>query len=246
MLVTFEGLDGSGKSSLMHAVAVGLRSQLSEHVTQLPDISQSPTGHRLKEVFGADSLFGQGIAAATVTSRCLATAADLLYFDAALIAPMVAAGGIVLKERHVDTLFSHQGPALAARLNWPEQRAHQWLTSVVGPLQVWPQLTILVEAPRAHRERRLRERSAAQATQLGGAELAIDRAVFRIRARWYAQLRSQDENRWVSIANPDGGLSRAASQAIAEIIGRHADHSPLPAPGKRHSWNSMRRSRLTS
>ena len=85
MLVTFEGLDAAGKSLLMREVAAGLRSTLSEHVLQLPDISASPTGRRLGEVFRADELFGN--VDSTVISRCLAAAADLFYFDGALIAP---------------------------------------------------------------------------------------------------------------------------------------------------------------
>jgi thymidylate kinase len=58
MLVTFEGLDGAGKSSLMRAVETGLRSRLRTHILDLADISRSPTGYRLAEVFDADELFG--------------------------------------------------------------------------------------------------------------------------------------------------------------------------------------------
>ena len=59
MLVTFEGLDAAGKSSLLRDVAAGLRSTLPEHVLQSPDISGSPTGRRLGEVFRADELFAR-------------------------------------------------------------------------------------------------------------------------------------------------------------------------------------------
>src|SRR5438477_2527886 len=128
MLVTFEGLDGGGKSSVMREVAAGLRATLIEHVVQLPDVSRAPTGRRLNDVYQADELFGQGIADATVISRCMAAAADLFYFDAALIAPMVAAGKVVLKERHVDTLIAHEGPVLTRRYGWSEQRAYEWLS----------------------------------------------------------------------------------------------------------------------
>jgi thymidylate kinase len=222
VLVTFEGLDGGGKSSLMREVAAGLRSTLREHVLHLADISRSPTGRRLAEVFRADELFGQETVGSTVMSRCLAAAADLFYFDGALIAPMVAAGGVVLKERHVDTLISHEGPVLTRRYGWSEERAYEWLSSVVEPLQVRPKLTIMVEAPRSHRERRLRERLKSAGAELGRTEADVDRAVFRIRAEWYERLRLKDGNRWVSIANPDGELRRATARAISEILERHA------------------------
>lgn len=226
MLVTFEGLDGAGKSSLMREVAAALRATLPAPVLQLPDISASATGRRLVDVFRADDLFGN--VDSTVISRCLAAAADLFYFDGALIAPMVATGGLVLKERHVDTLISHEGPVLARRCGWSEERACAWLWSVVEPLQVRPALTILVDAPRVDRERRLRERQKRSGAALGPSEARVARAVFRIRAAWYERLRSQEENRWVSLANPDGDRSRATGQAIAAILDRYHGLGALP------------------
>jgi thymidylate kinase len=220
--VTFEGLEGAGKSALMHEVAVGLRSTLGEHVWHLPDISQALTGRRLREVFRADELFGEGNVGSTVMSRCLAAAADLFYFDGALIAPMVAAGGVVLKERHVDSLMSHQGSFLAGRYGWSEERVHEWLSSVIKPLQVRPTLTFMVEAPRSHRERRLRERLKKAGVKLGPTEAEFHRTVFGIHAEWYERQRLKDEDRWLSLANPDGEFARAAARAIAAILDRHA------------------------
>ena len=134
---------------------------------------------------------------------------------------MVAAGGVVLKERHVDTLMSHEGPVLTRRYGWSEQRAYEWLFSVVAPLQVRPKLTIMVEAPLNHRERRLRERVKERSgAELGKRQANLDRAVLRIRAEWYERLQLMDGDRWISIANPDGGLPRAARRVIAEILGR--------------------------
>lgn len=233
MLVTFEGLDAVGKSSLMREVAAGLRSTLSAHVLQLPDISASPTGRRLGEVFRADELFGN--VDSTVISRCLAAAADLFYFDGALIAPMVAAGGLVLKERHVDTLMSHECPVLSRRCEWSEHRAYDWLTSVIEPLQVRPTLTIMVHAPLSHREQRLRDRLKRCGGELEPAAAEIDRAVFRIRAEWYERLQSKDRNRWVSIPNPDGNLPRATARAIAEILRRYSREHAAMKPSERHA-----------
>jgi len=226
VLVTFEGLDGAGKSSLMREVAAGLRGSLPAPVLQLPDISASPTGRRLVDVFRAEDLFGN--VDSTVISRCLAAAADLFYFDGALIAPMVATGGLVLKERHVDTLISHEAPVLARRCGWSEERACAWLSAMVEPLQVRPSLTILVEAPRVDRERRLCERQRQAGAVLGPSEAKIARAVFRTRAAWYERLRALEENRWVSVANPDGDRSRTVAQAIAAICDRRHGPGALP------------------
>ena len=204
----------------MRDVATGLRATLPEHVLQLSDVSRSPTGRRLTEVYQADELFGPTGADSTVISRCLAAAADLFYFDGALIAPMVAGGGIVLKERHADTLIAHEAPVLTRRFGWSDQQAREWLSSVLEPLQVRPTLTIFVESPLSHRERRLRERMQRAGRKLEPTQADIDREVFRIRAEWYEWLRSRDVDRWVSIANPDGDLPEATAQAITAILDR--------------------------
>ncbi len=222
MLVTFEGLDCVGKSSLIHEVAAGLRSALHEHVVHLPDVSKSPTGRRLTEVYDADELFGPSGADSIVISRCLAAAADLFYFDGALIAPMVAAGGIVLKERHLDTLIAHELPVLTRRFAWSEQKACEWLSSVFEPLQVRPNLTILVETPHDHQDRRLRERLQRAGRELQPADAETNQEVFRIRGECYESLRLKDEHRWVSIVNPDGDLPQATDRVIAAILDRRA------------------------
>jgi thymidylate kinase len=216
----------------MREVAAGLRRTLREHVLQLADISQSPTGRRLHEVYHADELFGKRSGNATAISRCLAAAADLFYFDGALIGPLEAPGRVVLKERHVDTLLSHEGPVLTIRYGWPEQRALEWLSCVIAPLQVRPALTILVEAPEADRERRLRERTERAGRRLEPTEAELNRAVFRTRADWYERLRLRDRKRWVSIANPDGELSTAVSQVIAEVLNRQAVSSRTSSQGR--------------
>lgn len=220
MLVTFEGLDCAGKSSLIRAVATELRSTLREPVLHLADISSSPTGRRLKEVYQADDLFGQGVGDTTVLSRCLAAAADLFYFDGALITPAVAAGAIVLKERHVDTLISFEAPVLVRQFGWSEQQACEWLALVLRPLQTRPQLTILVDAPLSQRERRLRERVKTAGGTLEPAQAEIDREAFRIRAEWYEKLTLKDQGRFIRIANPDGELAQSASQSVAAILDR--------------------------
>ena len=231
MLVTFEGLECAGKSSLIREVAAALRGTLPQPVLHLADVSQAPTGRVLGEAFGADEIFGEGNSGSRVVSHCLALAADLFYFDGALIAPMVAAGGVVLKERHVDTLISYLGPALARQEGWSDERAVEWLSKVVAPLQVRPELTILVEAPFEHRERRLRERASAAGVTVSDAAFEVDRAAFRVRGEWYERLRMKDARRWSAVANPDGALATAADQATALILARlqcrRADANPL-------------------
>ena len=222
MLVTFEGLDCAGKSSIIREVAAGLRSTLNGRVVQLPDVSHSPTGRRLNEVYQSDELFGHGIADSTVISRCMSAAADLFYFDAAIIAPMVAAGELVLKERHIDTLFAHEAPVLTRRCGWTEQRAWEWLSKVFEPLQVRPTLTIMLETPVKDHERRLRQRVESAGGEYGPGEIE-DRETFRVRAEWYERLRLKDESRWVSLDNPDGALAHSVARAIEEILVRRTN-----------------------
>jgi hypothetical protein len=56
MLVSFEGLDGVGKTSIVEAVASALQSQ-SKALVALPEFSDSPLGDRLVELLSEDKFF---------------------------------------------------------------------------------------------------------------------------------------------------------------------------------------------
>jgi dTMP kinase len=100
--ITFEGIDGSGKSTQHRMLAGVLRSRgLDIATTHEP--GGTPLGRRLREAF-------------LETEETVAPMAELLLFAAdraqhveLLIKPTLAEGRIVISDRYADATFAYQG-----------------------------------------------------------------------------------------------------------------------------------------
>lgn len=100
--ITFEGLDGSGKSTQLRIIAGDLRKRgLDLITTQEP--GGTPLGRRLREAF-------------LDTEETVAPMTELLLFAADraqhcefLIKPSLAAGRIVISDRYADATIAYQG-----------------------------------------------------------------------------------------------------------------------------------------
>lgn len=100
--ITFEGIDGSGKSTQLRLIASDLRFRgLEILTTQEP--GGTPLGRRLREVF-------------LETDETVDSLAELLLFAADraqhvnfLIKPALAEGKIVLSDRYADATYAYQG-----------------------------------------------------------------------------------------------------------------------------------------
>ncbi len=130
--ITFEGIDGAGKSTHLEAVAERLRARGATVIcTREP--GGTPLAERVREIFLHES-------ADVLTEALLAFAARRDHIRA-VIAPALAAGHTVLCDRFTDATFAYQGggggapAALLAQLE-------QW---VQGELQ--PDLTVWFDLP---------------------------------------------------------------------------------------------------
>lgn len=100
--ITFEGIDGSGKSTQLRLIASDLRVRgLDVLTTQEP--GGTPLGRRLREIF-------------LETDETVDPLAELLLFAADraqhvnfLIKPALAAGKIVISDRYADATYAYQG-----------------------------------------------------------------------------------------------------------------------------------------
>lgn len=100
--ITFEGLDGSGKSTQLRLIAGDLRERgLDVITTQEP--GGTPLGRRLREAF-------------LETEETVAPMAELLLFAADraqhcefLIKPSLASGRLVISDRYADATIAYQG-----------------------------------------------------------------------------------------------------------------------------------------
>jgi dTMP kinase len=130
--ITFEGIDGSGKSTQLRMLAGALRSRGVDLVTTR-EPGGTPLGRALREAF-------------LETEETVAPMAELLSFAADraqhvefLIKPTIAEGRVVLSDRYADATFAYQG----AGRGFPEDKILQVIDLATDGLK--PDLTLFFD-----------------------------------------------------------------------------------------------------
>jgi dTMP kinase len=137
--ITFEGIDGAGKSTHIEAVAEALRSQ-GEPVLLTREPGGTPLAEQLRELF-----LHQPMDALTEALLVFAARRDHLR---SRIEPALAAGTTVLCDRFTDATFAYQGAGRGFDL------------AVLATLEQWvqegtqPDLTLWFDLPAAEAARR--------------------------------------------------------------------------------------------
>lgn len=103
--ITFEGVEGSGKSTQLDRLEAHLRERgLPTQVTREP--GGTPLGRALREALLAP---GADARARSPLTEALLMVADRHEHVARVIAPALAEGRIVLCDRHADSTLAYQG-----------------------------------------------------------------------------------------------------------------------------------------
>jgi len=102
VLITFEGVEGSGKSSQCRRLADELRSRgIEVVVTSEPD--GTSLGAAIRSLLNADGL------AATPLSQVFLFLAARQQHVAEVIRPALASGAVVISDRYIDATMAYQG-----------------------------------------------------------------------------------------------------------------------------------------
>ncbi len=143
--ITFEGIDGSGKSTQMRLLAGVLRQRGRDCIT-----TREPGGTNLGR--GVRALLLDAQEDVDPLAELLLFAADRAQHVRKLLRPAIAAGHIVLSDRYSDATIAYQG---AGRNFTPELIAHVVAIATEG---LKPDLTLVfnvtVEAGRTRTSRR--------------------------------------------------------------------------------------------
>ena len=130
--ITFEGIDGSGKSTQLRIVAGELRLLGFDVITTL-EPGGTPLGRRLRKAF-------------LETEENVSPLAELLLFAADraqhvnfLIKPALEEGKIVISDRYADATFAYQG----AGRGFDEKTVNQVIKLATGGLK--PDLTLFFD-----------------------------------------------------------------------------------------------------
>lgn len=137
-LITFEGPDGSGKSSVLKGVYEKLKKDGHTNITLTREPGGTPISEAIREVI----LDPEHTEMDPVTEALL-YAASRRQHVVELIKPTLKAGEIVLSDRYVDSSLVYQGVARGLELELVK-KINEF--AVEG---VFPDLTILVDVPAA-------------------------------------------------------------------------------------------------
>jgi dTMP kinase len=154
--ITFEGLDGTGKSTQMRRLAAALRAA-GHKVVETREPGGTPTAEKIRKI-----LLDSGTAGLAPLAEMALMFASRAQHIAEVIEPALAAGSIVLCDRFTDSTEAYQGSGRKLG-SQPVRELHRVLC---GNLQ--PDLTLLLDSnPHASvsRARRRNKRASKSASR---------------------------------------------------------------------------------
>ncbi len=139
VFITFEGIDGSGKTTMLQSVALKLQSLgLPVVVTREPGGTE--LGRALRDLVLTHEM--------SPMAELFLYAADRAEHVARVIRPALEEGLIVLSDRYADATLAYQGYGRGLPL-WMVRQVNQWATD-----GVMPKLTIVLDCEIAEARRR--------------------------------------------------------------------------------------------
>lgn len=203
LLLSFEGQDGSGKSTLLELVGAALEEN-GYAVEIVPEFSERVIGSYLVNQLTENKFLRMNRDGASALTETLYIVADLYSQDEFDIKPALAQGKVVLKERHLDSIFACQFPKILA--DYPDRKEGElteWLNSLCSNLKE-PDLTVFLDVP----ETELRNRIIGRGEALSESDIAV----FKSRQAIYDRIAATGIKRWMRADN------RHSPDQTAEVI----------------------------
>jgi len=141
--VTFEGIDGSGKTTVVHRIEPELRKR-GVKVTLTSEPTRTWLGDAVRKSYQDD--------VGRLAETFLFLADRAAHTDQ--IRGWLRTGAIVLSDRYADSTYAYQGARLVGVVKDPIR----WLQRVSAPVVLEPDLTILLEVPARLGLRRIADR----------------------------------------------------------------------------------------
>ena len=204
LFITFEGLDGSGKTTQLKHLAAALESD-GHRVVALRQPGGTPLGDRIRSIL-LDSRSEAALGHISPESEMALMFADRAQSLREIILPALAQGSIVLCDRYTDSSEAYQG----AGRGLGSDRILTMHRAVCNNVQ--PDLTILLLPPLASSLRRARRRNDRTTQQAGTDENRFEREDDAFYIRVYEQYRAiaqRDQDRVVVFADEAPALSRS-------------------------------------
>ena len=204
--ITFEGIDGSGKSTQMRLLASELRLRGHE-VVSTREPGGTPLGTRIRElVLDAEEQVDP-------LAELLLYAADRAQHVRALVRPALESGRVVLSDRYADATAAYQG----AGRGFPEPLVAELIVLATGGLM--PDLTLVFDLTVEESRRRSRDRSTGKAkTTQKHDRLDAEDAAFHTRVRdAYLKLAAAEPDR-VRVIEAGGSIQETQAQVMKLVL----------------------------
>lgn len=202
MFITFEGIEGSGKSTQLRRLAEHLRAA-GHSVVETREPGGTPAGAAIRSL-----LLGDPAVALSPLAELLLYCADRAQHVAERVRPALASGAIVLCDRFSDSTIAYQGFGRGldvAMVTDLDARARDGL---------WPTLTFLLDCPVAEGLRR----AAARAGKGDRFEQAPAEFHENIR-RGFRQLAAAEPDRFV-VLDALGPIEQTTARVVTETLRR--------------------------
>jgi dTMP kinase len=220
LFITFEGLDGSGKTTQLKHLAAALEAD-GHRVVSLRQPGGTPLGDRIRALL-LDSRSESDLGAIAPEAEMALMFADRAQSLRQVILPALADGAIVLCDRYTDSSEAYQG----AGRNLGADRILTMHRAVCNNVQ--PDLTILLLPPLAASLKRARRRNDRHVQQAGTDENRFEREGDEFYTRVYEQYREiarRDQTR-VSVFAEEASIA-TIHERILEVV-RARLESPAP------------------
>lgn len=225
IFITFEGLDGSGKSTQLRLLAAALEAR-GKRVITLRQPGGTALGDRIR-VLLLDSRSEEDLGGIAPETEMALMFADRAQSLAEVIRPALATGAVVLCDRYTDSSEAYQG---AGRALGPE-RVRQMHETVCGGFQ--PEMTLLLLPPLAASLRRARRRNQRHIQTRGTDENRFEREGDAFYARVYAQYEeiARREPARVLAVREDASIDAIAGRLLSAVLERFGPRWSLERPG---------------
>lgn len=200
--ITFEGLDGSGKTTQLRRLSTWLTAA-GRTVVSLRNPGSTPLGDRIRSIL-LDSRSESALGQITPLTEMALMFADRAQSIAEVISPALATGSIVLCDRYTDSSEAYQG----AGRQLGSQRILAMHEAVCNNLQ--PDLTLLLLPPLEASLVRARRRNHRHAEKEGTDENRFEReddAFYTRIHKAYEHIAAREPQRVAIVANDDGDNS---------------------------------------
>jgi dTMP kinase len=210
--ITFEGLDGCGKSTQLEKLAVVLRAR-NVPVVLTREPGGTPTGEKIRQL-----LLDTGTSALTPLAELALMFASRAQHIKEVIQPALAEGRVVLCDRFTDSTEAYQGGGRKLGSE-PVLALHRILCG-----DLWPDFTILMDSDVAASVERARRRNKTRISETARAENDENRFELESRAFFgrvrtaYLAIAAREPQRVVTI--DARGTPEETHKQIVEVVRR--------------------------